>query len=193
MASPQRKLLVLDLDETLIFATEEPLTRPADFLAFGYHVYRRPFLTQFVSTMAEHFALAVWSSASDDYVQVVVENIWLKDISLEFVWGRSRASMRRVISDRFYDADPSNHLSYRKPLVKLEKLGRPLQSILILDDTPSKSAQNYGNAIYPKEWEGDEEDDDLLLLARYLPTLVAAENVRSIEKRDWRSKALALG
>lgn len=193
MATTAHKLLILDLDETLIFATEEPLARPADFSAFQYHVYRRPFLDSFIATMAEHYSLAVWSSASDDYVDVVVENIWPNDIGLEFVWGRSKASMRTVITDSSYDGDPSNHLSYRKPLSKVKKLGWSLESTLILDDTPSKSAQNYGNAIYPKEWEGDEEDEELLLLSRYLPTLADVPNVRAIEKRDWRSKAMAMG
>jgi len=42
------KLLILDLDETLIFATERPLTREADFRIGPYHVYRRPDLADFL-------------------------------------------------------------------------------------------------------------------------------------------------
>lgn len=33
------KLLVLDLDETLVFASECELDRPADLRVVGYHVY----------------------------------------------------------------------------------------------------------------------------------------------------------
>ncbi|MDQ4120460.1 MAG: hypothetical protein M3209_03335 [Acidobacteriota bacterium] len=44
MQNAGKKLLVLDLDETLIYATEEELERKADFRAGQYLVYKRPFL-----------------------------------------------------------------------------------------------------------------------------------------------------
>ena len=87
-------------------------------------------------------------------------------------------------------SDPWDHLNYRKPLVKLKRHGWPLERVLILDDTPSKSAQNYGNAIYPKPFEGDPNDDELALLAKYLPELASCENVRKVEKRNWRDRML---
>jgi RNA polymerase II subunit A small phosphatase-like protein len=90
MESPVRTLLILDLDETLVFASETALSRPADFVAFDYHVYKRPHLEKFLEIVREHFDLAVWSSASDLYVEVVVQNIFPQDIKLHFVWGRSR-------------------------------------------------------------------------------------------------------
>ena len=188
-----RNLLILDLDETLIHASEAPLGRAADFRLFAYHVYRRPHLDHFLTAVAAHFELAVWSSASDDYVAGVVAQIFPPALPLHFVWGRSRATQRRVISEDWHAGEMSGHLGYRKPLAKLKRLGWPLERVLILDDTPAKVAQNYGNAIYPRVWEGDLADEDLLLLARYLPTLAACDNVRRIEKRDWRSRALAVG
>jgi len=36
------KLLILDLDETLVHASERELERSADFRLVGYHVYLRP-------------------------------------------------------------------------------------------------------------------------------------------------------
>lgn len=47
MVSPG-KLLILDLDGTLIFATERPLTREADFRVGPYPVYGRPGLPDFL-------------------------------------------------------------------------------------------------------------------------------------------------
>jgi carboxy-terminal domain RNA polymerase II polypeptide A small phosphatase len=98
--------------------------------------------------------------------------------------------MRRVITDDGYFSDPWNHLHYRKPLAKVKKLGWPLERVLIVDDTPEKAAFNYGNAIYPKPYEGDLDDDELLLLADYLVTLKNVQNVRKLEKRRWRSEIL---
>ncbi len=187
-------MLVLDVDETLIFANEEPIHGTPDFEVYGYHVYRRPHLDGFLRACAAHFELAVWSSASDDYVRAVVDNIFPNDIPLHFVWGRSKARLRRTSGedgDRWYD--PYKHQNYEKPLAKLKKHGWRMEKILILDDTPEKCRQNYGNAIYPDPFEGDHADNDLLLLSQYLPTLADAENVRKIEKRNWRQKVQACG
>ena len=50
------------------------------------------------------------------------------------------------------------------------------------------SKNNYGNAIYPSEFTGDRNDDDLKFLSIYLKTLKDIENVRRIEKRNWKQK-----
>lgn len=76
-------LLILDLDETLIFANEEPLGRSHDFVVGPYSVYRRPYLAQFLDSCSACFRLAVWSSASDDYVRAVVGRILPPGIELK--------------------------------------------------------------------------------------------------------------
>ena len=187
--SPARTLLILDLDETLIYATEMALDRPADFSVYGYHVYRRPHLDAFLATCAQHFELAVWSSASDDYVRAVVDQLLPDPAALHFVWGRSRATLRRMSPyDDGYMHDPWDHLHYLKPLTKVRKAGWPLQRVLIVDDTPEKCVRNYGNAIYPRAFEGAEDDTELVDLARYLVSLKDEPNVRTIEKRRWRDR-----
>jgi RNA polymerase II subunit A small phosphatase-like protein len=183
-----RILLILDLDETLIHAREAPLDRKADFVLYGYHIYRRPFLDEFIATCAEHFDLAVWSSASDDYVKKVVEQIFPDPQALRFVWGRSRATLRRAIADEFgYSEYSLGHMNYLKPLHKVARKGWDLRRVLIVDDSPEKLVRNYGNAIYPAAYEGHAEDRELEVLARYLKTLRDCQNVRSVEKRTWRS------
>lgn len=186
-----RILLVLDLDETLIHATEAPLDRPADFNVFGYHVYRRPHLTEFLTACLASFELAVWSSASDDYVELITREIF-SGIPLHFVWGRSRATLPRIIRADDYLYWPTDHRHYVKPLAKAKKLGWPLSRMLIVDDTPEKCVRNYGNAIYAHPFEGDPADNELILLAAYLPTLKDCSNVRTVEKRRWRSAAHGL-
>jgi carboxy-terminal domain RNA polymerase II polypeptide A small phosphatase len=186
--STDRILLILDLDETLIYATETPLDRPADFEVYDYHVYRRPFLDEFLAECANHFDIAVWSSASDLYVQAVVKRIFPDPSKLRFVWARSRATLRRSISvgedPMFYD--PWDHRHYLKPLAKVRRAGWSLDRVLIVDDTPEKCVRNYGNAIYPRPYGGSLEDGELKLLGAYLATLKDEANVRRIEKRRWR-------
>lgn len=78
-------LLILDLDETLIHATATKVRDDFDFQVFHYFVYKRPGLENFLTTCAQHFKLAIWSSASDDYVQEVVQRILPTGIALEVV------------------------------------------------------------------------------------------------------------
>ena len=189
----EKILLILDVDETLVFATKKELNQKSDFTIFDYHVYKRPYLNQFLEAIKDDFLLAVWSSASDDYVEAIVEQIIPKGITLEFIWARSRCTYRKNIQiDEFgyYNTDYQNHHHYIKPLKKLKRKGYQLERILIVDDTPHKSKDNYGNAIYPKEFKGKTNDDELKILAQYLKKLKDEKNVRRIEKRIWRSQMI---
>jgi RNA polymerase II subunit A small phosphatase-like protein len=180
-----RILLILDLDETLIHAGEAPLDRAPDFTAYGYHVYRRPGLAEFLAACARHFELAIWSSASDAYVEAVVAEIFPDPSALRFVWGRSRATLRWT-SNESHMLDPWDHQHYLKPLAKVKRAGWRLERVLIVDDTPAKCVRNYGNAVYVRPYEGEPEDIELRLLAGYLEGLKGVANVRTIEKRRWR-------
>jgi RNA polymerase II subunit A small phosphatase-like protein len=86
----------------------------------------------------------------------------------------------------YHNMDISEGYTYAKHLKKAKKFGFSFEKMLIVDDTPLKVTNAYGNAIYPKMYEGAKEDDELLYLAQYLLTLKEAENVRKIEKRGWR-------
>lgn len=186
-----KTLVILDLDETLIFASMTELNRKADAMVFDYHIYKRPYLEEFLEAIKDDFLLAVWSSASDDYVEEVVKKIIPTHISLEFVWGRSRCTYKRniVINEYgYYDDTPSNHYHYTKPLKKIKRKKYTLERVLIVDDTPHKSQDNFGNAIYPKEFKGETNDNELQQLAKYLHLLKDVPNVRRIEKRNWRSQ-----
>lgn len=172
-------------------ATSAPPNNKWDFEIFDYQVYKRPNLDRFLNNLTLHFDVAVWSSASDDYVQEIVKIIFPASYDLKFVWGRSRC-VRKINYESVEEYgyfDESNHLNYIKPLKKIKgKVPQSLNQILIIDDTPEKCRDNYGNAIYPSEFTGNPNDDELELLWKYLLSLKDEKNVRSIEKRGWRNK-----
>ncbi len=170
-------LLILDLDETLIHATEEPLGRSHDFVVGPYFVHRRPHLAEFLASCSASFRLAVWSSASDDYVREVVGRIMLPGIDLAFAWGRSRC-VRRFDPESF-------EVHHLKDLKKIRRSGYGLERVLIADDTPRKVRRHYGNAVYVPPYFGDPEDEILPRLASYLLSLRSEANVRTVEKRGW--------
>lgn len=183
----QRMLIILDLDETLIHTTPEPSSNLWAFEYGFYKVFLRPGLSTFLEGLKEHFKVAVWSSASDDYVQFLVEKIFPEGYPLEFVWGRSRCGYKSQLAQiermGYYD---NHHLHFIKPLKKVKRAGfGRLERMLIIDDTPTKATANYGNAIYPEEFTGDLRDRELECLFKYLVSIKDLPNVRKVEKRDW--------
>ncbi len=78
-----------------------------------------------------------------------------------------------------------------KDLKKVKKKGYNLNQILVIDDTPKKLSRNYGNHIKIKPFVGDPNDQELLLLEKYLITLKSAPNVRTIEKRGWQNTIIS--
>lgn len=175
----QKILLILDLDETLIHATETKLERAYDFKYADYYIYKRPNLLEFLTEMNKDFQLAIWSSADDRYVRDVVEMIQPPNITFKFVWARSRCTVKRD-----YELD---RYIYEKRLKKIKKQGFLLEKALIVDDSPEKTRDNFGNAVYVLPFEGGANDNELLLLSTYLKTIKNCENVRRIEKRGWRN------
>lgn len=180
MPDKSDKLLILDLDETLIHATTAPLTITADFQVDSFYIHQRPGVAQFLANISPHFTLGIWSSASDEYVTDIVKAITPPDVEWALIWGRSRCTMKRDYTlDAYY---------FEKKLEKVKKKGFRLEQIIIVDDSPEKSRSNYGNAVYIEPFTGDSNDQELTYLYDYLLTLKDANNIRTIEKRGWRSR-----
>ena len=170
---PSRKLLVLDLDETLVHATEQALDVQADFQVGPYFVYRRPHLDEFIRRTSALFDIGIWTSSGEVYAAQVIERLFPADL-LRFIWSSRRCTLAR---------DPlTGEYSSVKNLHKLKKHGFNLESIIAVDDTPSKYGRHYGNLVRVSEFVGDAGDR----LADYLDMLAHVGNVRSIEKRGWR-------
>jgi TFIIF-interacting CTD phosphatase-like protein len=175
----RKPLLILDVDETLVYADEKPVRgREPDFRVGPYLVYRRPFVAEFLAAVGQWFELAVWSSASGAYVNGVVANVF-GGTPLAFVWACDRCTRR-------FDSEFGEYF-YAKNLSKLRRLGYALERTLIIDDSPEKLARHYGNHIRVRPFTGDPTDRELLDLLPFLEWVRTAENVRTIEKRTWRA------
>jgi RNA polymerase II subunit A small phosphatase-like protein len=88
-----RRLIIFDLDETLVHATDQCLAYPCDFEIPPYFVYLRPHAGDLIKFSAERFDLAVWSSSSRMYVAAVVDRIF-SGIPLKFAWSIDRCVQR---------------------------------------------------------------------------------------------------
>lgn len=175
--TPHSTLLILDVDETLIYASETHLDRNPAFRVGPYFIFLRPGLAEFLRHCQQDFEVALWSFSGEDYLAAVVEQIFPTRY-LKFVWSRTRCVQR-------FSEERSESYSV-KDLKKVERLRFDLKRVLVVDDTPQKVERNYGNAIYVRPYYGDPADDELRRLGRYLTTIVGISDVRAIEKREWR-------
>lgn len=174
------KLLILDIDETLIYSSEKQLDRIPDFKLDEYFVYIRPGLNKFILSCSKLFYLAIWTASSSEYAREVIKHIFPDDLQLEFVFTGERCLLKRNL-----DLDI---IEIFKPLKKVKKKGYSLNHILIVDNIAETFKYNYGNGILVKEYLGEENDRELFILLKYLEIIGAKENVRVIDKRNWKSK-----
>ena len=172
------KLLVLDLDETLVHARETALERPPDARVGPYVVYHRPGVAAFLDRCLDRFEVGIWTASTLGYARPVLAGLVDPD-RFAFVWARGRCTLR---------ADPDTHeYEFLKDIRKLRRRGYARAKILFVDDTPAKIARSYGNYVRVSEWLGDPDDDELWALADYLDELGPLADVRPVEKRGWRA------
>jgi len=172
------KLLILDLDETLIFSTIIKQPFKEDFIVEKYFVYKRPGLKEFINFASNNFELAVWSSSTSDYAQIIVNNIFDSPEILKFIWAREKCISKMDLESHMY--------YWIKDLKKIKKFAFDLEKVLVIDDSPEKLIRNYGNHIPVSPFNGDPKDDELFKLIIYLNKIMNRDSLRRIEKRYWR-------
>ena len=178
MQTSEKKLLILDLDETLIFATENKSEREADFTVGQYFVYQRPFLNEFIEFCFEHFEVAIWTTATRSYANDILQTILKTDQKLQFLWTRERCTLS-------FDEEEREHY-FVKRMSKIRRCRYKLESVIVVDDSPNVWKCSYGNLVRVNRFEGDQTDVELKILPNYLEKLEKAINIRVIEKRNWR-------
>lgn len=112
------RLLVLDIDETLVETVVKPLSRVPDLRFKEYAVYRRPHLTEFLEYCFGNFDVGIWSSARKRYVTFISETIFALKYDLKFVW-----------SEEYCD-QPTSGESSIKDLRRLRVLGYVSEEIV---------------------------------------------------------------
>lgn len=182
--APSDKLLILDLDETLVHAAHDALPAgPGNFRAGPYHVYKRPHVDAFLDGALARFArVAVWTSSSEAYAAQVVSGLFPEGTdTLAFVWSAARCTPR-------HDPEADEWVSCKR-LRKVRRCLRvPLGSVIVVDDSPEKWRTSYGNLVRVHPFTGDPSDDELPALLDYLDALRHAPDIRAVEKRDWRHR-----
>ncbi|CAJ1427596.1 unnamed protein product [Effrenium voratum] len=144
--------VVLDLDETLSHCRLEQLEKKPDFCvqfeeskATGY-VYVRPFAQLFLQVAARLFEVVVFTASSQGYADQVLDQL---------------DPDRRCISARLY----RQHCVERGGafLKDLRRLGRPMERVVLVDNSPVSLALCLDNGIVVSSWTAENRVDRELL------------------------------
>ncbi|RHZ50677.1 hypothetical protein Glove_493g47 [Diversispora epigaea] len=163
MSNIKKKILVLDLDETLVHATKggmyggQQITLTGGYVRHKY-VAKRPHVDYFLHVVSEWYTLVTFTAGISEYSDNVV-NLLDPD--------------NKLIAKRF--ARESCTMQGKRYLKDLKIVDSDLSNIFILDNNPISYALNKENGIPIKDWISDPTDTALLDLLPFLEQLSVSE------------------
>jgi len=160
----QKRLIVFDLDETLVHAREDALAIDALAKIGAYWIYLRPHARRILSFAANHFDVGFWSSSSPAYVEQVLAMILPTDLAPKFSWAADKCIQRPDLKSGGY--------VYIKDLRRLQRFGYLAEEIIIVDDSPEKIARQPRSHLWVPPFVGDSSDTELLKVERTLETFI---------------------
>jgi CTD small phosphatase-like protein 2 len=169
-----KKVLFLDIDETLVYCSTDPID--SYDLAFeivfkgelqSIYVKKRPFLDEFLDTISKNFYCIVYSSAQSVYLEKLISEIDKEGRIKNFY---ERTNCIRV--NGFYIKDLS---IFETPDCKLKEM-------MILDDSIQAFAYQLNNGIPILKFDSKSEDNELKNILPFLLKLSdpSVEDVRNL-------------
>lgn len=165
-----RKCLVLDLDETLVHSSFQPIDCSfsipieLDGTQYGVYVLKRPFVDEFIAECAKYYELVIFTASLSEYANPVIDTL----------------DKNGLIKHRLFRESCVFH--EEQVYVKdLSRLGRDLKECIIIDNSPLSYLFHPSNAIGCTSWFGDKQDTELRDLLPVLKgKLLKVEDVRSM-------------
>ncbi|KAJ3584453.1 hypothetical protein NHX12_014948 [Muraenolepis orangiensis] len=164
--------VVLDLDETLVHSSFKPVNN-ADFIipveidgtVHQVYVLKRPHVDEFLKRMGELFECVLFTASLAKYADPVSD--------LLDKWGAFRSRLFR-----------ESCVFHRGNYVKdLSRLGRDLDKVIIVDNSPASYVFHPDNAVPVASWFEDMSDTELLDLLPFFERLSKVDNVYTVLKQ----------
>ncbi|KAF8767523.1 CTD nuclear envelope phosphatase 1 like protein [Argiope bruennichi] len=178
----RRKILVLDLDETLIHSHHDGVIRqmvkpgtPPDFVLkvtidrhpVRFFVHKRPHVDFFLDMVSKWYDLVIFTASMEIYGAAVADKL---------------DNNRGILNKRYYRQHCCvRYGSFNKDLSAITS---DLSSIFILDNSPGAYRAYPDNAIPIKSWFCDASDTALLNLLPMLDALRFTSDARSVLSRN---------
>ena len=167
--TPANKLIVLDLDETLVHCSFHPtdyydfcISIIIDEVSYDVYIQKRPYVDQFLAECFKHFFVVIFTASLPQYANPIID----------------------VLCPHL----PQSQRLFRESCTFCEGLfvkdltifKAPLERIIIVDNNPCSFLMHPANAILSLTWEGDRNDWELR--DYILPLLKQCENVKDVRK-----------
>ena len=169
-----KKMLILDLDETLVHSCFKPadninsnLSTPDILLKIKFHskvhevfVYKRPFVDEFLKRMSNFYNLIIFTASVQEYADPLLDQL----------------DKNKLIKLRYYRN--SCLLDKNRKFVKnLAIIYNDLKNVILLDNNPISYSYNKSNGLPIITWHFDKRDRELL---KIIPILEFLSNVNDI-------------
>jgi len=166
-----KKCLVVDLDETLVHSSFKPV-KGADFvipveidnIVHQVYVLKRPYADEFLERIGPLFECVLFTASLAKYADPVAD---LLDKRKVF---RARLFRESCV---YYDGN------YIKDL---DRLGRDVHQVIIVDNSPASYAFHPRNAVPVRTWFDDPNDSELLDLIPILERLAKTDSIYPLLK-----------
>ena len=204
--------LVLDLDETLVHCTVEPiddadLVFPVVFHGVTYqvHVRLRPHLFQFLEKIRGKYEVIVFTASQKVYANELLNLIdpgkfatKRPPIRNSHVWVSNVKSCVCVSNYLTTEGKYIHHRMFRESCLAVEGnflkdltvLGRDLAKSVLVDNSPHAFGYQVDNGIPIESWFDDPDDTELLKLERFLRTLHPVDDVREVVRQKFQTYRL---
>lgn len=167
-----KKTLVLDLDETLVHSSFQPVALAAfvipveiESLVYEIYVAKRPGVDEFLNFCTELYEVVIFTASVGKYAGPLLDKI---DPERRCPWRLYRDSC----------------LLWQGNYIKdLSKLGRDLKDVLIVDNSPASSILQPDNAIPIRSWFDDQSDRELYELMPILRALSRVDDIQAVMRR----------
>lgn len=156
--NPSRKLLILDIDSTILYLYDGngPKIKNPDFIyehvynnnVKYYPIVKRPFLDQFLLEVNKKYDLALWTTGNENYASEINKLIFEPlGIKLKFIWSQQHCEMGTGKNLEF--------VTWEFPEYKKE-------NIIAIDDSKNCYVMDPNNLILISKFLGDSNDKELM-------------------------------
>ncbi|XP_072253988.1 carboxy-terminal domain RNA polymerase II polypeptide A small phosphatase 1-like isoform X2 [Leuresthes tenuis] len=161
--------VVIDLDETLVHSSFKPVNN-ADFIipveiegtVHQVYVLKRPHVDEFLKRMGELFECVLFTASLSKYADPVSD--------LLDKWGAFQSRL-------FREACVFHKGNYVKDL---SRLGRDLNKVIIIDNSPASYIFHPENAVPVVSWFDDTSDTELLDLIPFFERLSKVDDIYDV-------------
>ncbi len=179
-STEDKPTLALDLDETLVHCTVEPIDNPdlifpVTFNGTLYDVYvrKRPYLDYFLEAVSIAYEVVVFTASQRVYADVLLD---LLDPKKKYIKHRLFRESCVMVQGNF--------------LKDLHVLGRDYSRMALVDNSPHAYGFQIENGIPIESWFDDDTDTELLKLVGFLRKAFVATDVRSVIRDHFKTHIL---